>query len=79
MSKLCIETKNYDGLLTIFTEKQREEKSKKHPELRQKLFIEKVKEVIEDPDFVYKDLDIEKDNRFVYYLREFKLNEQIFL
>ena len=53
----CIDTKNHEGVQTIFTEDQRLEKSKKHPELRQQDFIDRVKLTIEKPDFIYEDLD----------------------
>ena len=71
----CIDTKNHEGIRTIFTEEQRALKAKKHPELRQPDFVQRVKEAIERPDFIYRDLD--KDDRAAYYCREFKVNNRV--
>lgn len=75
MAQNCIDTKNYEGVRTIFTEAQRADKAKRHPELRQADFIQRVKEAVEKPDFVYEDLD--KTTRFAYYCREYKINNRI--
>ena len=56
MPENCIETKNYNGIRTVFTKEQRKLKSDKHPELREDQFIERVRKTIECPDFVYEDL-----------------------
>lgn len=53
MSENCIDVRNYEAVRTIFTEKQRRLKSLKHPELREASFIERVKDTIQQPDFVY--------------------------
>ena len=70
----CIDTKNHEGIRTIFPEDQRVEKAKKHPELRQLDFIERVKTTIEKPDFVYEDLD--GGDRHMCYCREYKINSR---
>lgn len=75
MSQFCIETKNHEGKRAIFTEKQRQEKAKKHPELRDDFFIENVQRTIESPTFVYEDLLAME--RVVYYCREFKINSLV--
>lgn len=59
---------------SFFTEDQWQEKQQKHPELREKTFIERVKQTIEAPSFVYE--DFLKSERFVYYCREFKINSR---
>lgn len=71
----CVDTKNYEGVHTVFTESQRAEKAKKHPELRLADFIKKVKETIERPDFVYEDID--DKYHYSYYCREYKINSRI--
>lgn len=71
----CIDTKNYEGKHTVFTEEQRTEKAEKHPELREESFIARVKETIEHPDFIYEDID--KKSRYSYYCREFKINSRV--
>lgn len=70
----CIDTKNHEGIQIIFTEEQRIEKAKKHPELRQEEFIARVKLTIEKPDFIYEDLDAV--DRHVCYCREYKINSR---
>jgi len=75
MSTNCIDTKNYEGIRTVFTEARRLEKAQKHPELRQSSFIERVKKTIEKPDFVYEDMD--GISRRACYCREFKINSRI--
>jgi hypothetical protein len=72
--KNCIDTKNYDGTRTIFIEKQRQQKSLKHPELREESFIKRIKIAIEKPDFVYEDLA--KKGYLVYYKYEYALNDR---
>jgi hypothetical protein len=75
MTKNCIDTKNHEGKHTVFTEKQRVEKAKKHPELREDHFIARVKKTIEIPDFIYEDLD--KKSHLSYYCREYKINSRV--
>ena len=72
-NKFCIDSQNYEGIKTIFTEKQRSLKSDKHPELRVKNFIDRVRTAITNPSFVY--LDLDKKNRYLYYYEELTLKE----
>jgi len=72
MLKNCIDTNNYEKLKIIFTEKQRENKSLKHPELREKGFIKRIKTAVENPSFIYEDLA--KKGRLLYYKYEYSLN-----
>lgn len=71
----CVDTRGYDGVRTVFVESNRMRKSRKHPELRRLDFIERIKEVVETPNFVYEDLD--KINRRAYYGREYKINSRV--
>lgn len=72
---LCLETKDYEGKDTIFTEEQRKEKVPRHPELLDLKFINgRVKKTIQNPDFVYEDL-AQPDKRRVHYLEEYKINK----
>lgn len=70
----CIDTKNHEGVQTIFTEEQRLEKAKKHSELRHTEFIEMVRLTIEKPDFIY--MDLGGSDRHVCYCREYKINSR---
>jgi hypothetical protein len=70
--KNCIDTKNNEGIRVVFVEKQRQQKSLKHPELREESFIKRIKIAIEKPDFVYEDLA--KKGRLVYYKYEYSLS-----
>ncbi len=72
MDKRCVDTKNYEGVQTIFTQEQREKKWLKHPELRDDDFIKRIKSTVEAPSFVYKDLA--KNGRLVYYKYEYSVN-----
>ncbi len=72
MPQNCINTKNYNGIRTIFTKAQRKLKSDKHPELREDEFIKRVQRTIECPDFVYEDLS--QKYRSVYYVRDYGVN-----
>ena len=74
MAKNCIKTKNYAGIRTIFSEEQRNLKSPKHPELREKDFIERIKKTIEKPDFIYADLS--QKYRLAYYLLDYGINSK---
>src|SRR3989344_5213333 len=71
----CIDVKDYSGRRTIFTHRQLELKSPNRPELREEGILERVKETIENPNFVY--LDLEHSDRFVYYRREYKINSRV--
>ncbi|MEK7213733.1 MAG: hypothetical protein AAB637_01275 [Patescibacteria group bacterium] len=75
MSNYYIKTKNIFGVNVIFTEKQREEKMLKHPELRQESFADRIKKTIENPDFIYQDLSDKR--RSVYYSREYAIDSKI--
>lgn len=75
MSEYCIDCKNYDGVRTIFSEKQRKEKALKHPELSETRFIKRVMTAITNPHFVYEDLA--DKNRCAYYIREYAINSRI--
>jgi len=72
---ICLKTKRYNGgKRVIFTEKQRILKSEKHPELREPDFINRrIKNTIENPNFVYQDL-AKPFNREALYITEFKIN-----
>ena len=71
----CLETR-YRGEKVVFTEKQRALKSPKHPELRDMDFIKgRVKNAIEDPDFIYQDL-AHPATRQVHYLAEYCINNE---
>ena len=72
---LCLNVLNYEGRRTIFTEKQLKIKAPKRPELRETGIIERIKVAVQNPTFVY--LDYEHAYRFVYYRREYKINDRI--
>ncbi len=72
MVKYCIQTRNYCSDRVVFTEDQRSSKGAKHPELREEGFIERVRQAIEKPDFVYQDLA--NYSRHVYYRYEYTAN-----
>lgn len=72
--KHCIDLLNYEGIRTIFTEKQRMRKSDKHPDLRNDNFIDRIKATITSPSFVYEDYN--EKNRYSYYYEEFKINSR---
>jgi hypothetical protein len=74
MPHRSIETNNYEGIRTIFTESQIEKKADKHPELRQDDFLTRVQCTIERPDFVYQDM--EKSDYQVYYSKEVEVNSR---
>ena len=70
-------TENYEKRGVIFTEKQRVAKSNKHPELRNKEFINGlVKNAVYSPDFVYEDLANPK-KRHIYYLIVYTINKTV--
>ena len=71
----CLETR-YRGEKVVFTEEQRALKSVKHPELRDIDFIKgRVKNAIEDPDFIYQDL-AHPETRRIHYLKEYSINNE---
>jgi len=72
MKEYCISTKDYAGIKTVFTERQRQLKMLKHPELREYGFIKRVKETIENPGFIYE--DFAEVGRLVYYKHEYSVN-----
>ncbi|MFA6258426.1 MAG: hypothetical protein WCX79_01905 [Candidatus Paceibacterota bacterium] len=72
--KFCIHLLNYERIMTIFTKEQRIKKANKHSELRNEEFIFRVIKTITHPSFIYEDLD--KENRYSYYLEEFKINSR---
>lgn len=71
----CVDTKNYQGVRTIFTENQRTQKAERHPELRLYSVIKRIKKTIESPDFVY--VDMNDECRRSYYCREYKIDSRI--
>jgi hypothetical protein len=75
MTEHSIDIKDYSGKRTVFSEAQRVQKSRKHPELREEHFIMRMKEAIQNPDFIYEDLDTK--TRKVHYRREYSINTRI--
>ena len=71
----CLDVKNYEGRRTVFTYWQRELKAPNRPELREDGILERIKETIENPSFIYQDL--EHSDRFAYYRREYKINSRV--
>lgn len=71
----CIDVKDYSGRRTVFTDRQRELKAPNRPELREDGILERIKETIENPSFIY--LDLEHTNRFAYYLSEYTINSRV--
>ena len=74
MSINCLTVKDCTGVRTIFSEKQRQLKSLKHPELREASFLKRIKETIEKPEFIYQDLA--GLHRLVYYRCEYLINRK---
>ncbi|MDP2692656.1 MAG: hypothetical protein Q8O88_03400 [bacterium] len=74
MEGYCLLTQNYENRGVCFEEKRRKIKALKHSELRDPKFINgRVKQTINNPDFIYSDFDYPK-SREVYYKFEFKIN-----
>lgn len=67
MEKCCIETEDFEGIRTVFTEAQRKAKEAKHPELAGAEFIATVKRAIETPSFVYEDFSQPQIRRAHYF------------
>ena len=72
MSSNCIETTCHDGIKVVFTEEQWKLKCIKRPELRDESILSRIKEALEHPSFVYKDLA--DNDRLVYYKLEYSVN-----
>jgi len=71
----CLDVKDYSGRRTVFTHQQLELKAPNRPELREDGILERIRETIENPTFIY--LDLEHSDRFAYYRREYKINSRI--
>ena len=67
-----LDVKDYGGRRVVFTDQQRELKAPNRPELREKGILERIRRTIENPGFVYS--DIEHRHRLAYYREEYKIN-----
>jgi hypothetical protein len=67
MDRLYLNTTSYDGQVVEFTEKKRQEKAGKHPELTDPAFKVLVELAISSPTFVYDDFE-HPGHRRVHYL-----------
>ena len=69
MGTLCISTTDFLGQTVVLTERCRQEKSVKHPELNDSDFIDLIRKAIARPHFVYEDFALPK-RRWIYYLKK---------
>lgn len=75
--KLCLETKNHEGIKIVFTEAQRQLKAPRHPELREDIFITgRLKQAIQNPDFIYQDFEKPK-HRVAVYKEEYRFDGRV--
>ena len=69
-----LSVKDYMGRKAVFTNKQFDLKAPFRPELREDGIIDRIKETIEKPTFVYEDFEYKK--RLAYYRKEYKINNR---
>tara|TARA_Y100000310_G_scaffold248799_1_gene254748 strand:+ start:940 stop:1272 length:333 start_codon:yes stop_codon:yes gene_type:complete len=65
-SYYIIDVKDYRGFRVVLTKKKWQEKSIKHPELRNKKFLKNIKEAIKNPNQVWQDYSDKKNKRCYY-------------
>ena len=71
----CLTVKDYEGRAVVFTEQQLALKAPRRPELREEGILDRIKETVIRPGFVY--TDFEHSGRLAYYLEEYRLNGRI--
>lgn len=69
---LCLSCIDYAGRRVVFVERQRAFKAQKRPELLERGIIERIRQTLESPVFVYG--DIEHGDRLVYYRDEYAID-----
>lgn len=62
-----LDLKDYRGERVVFLKSKWKEKSKIHPELENKVFLDNLEKAIEEPNFVWEDKSDSKNKRCYYW------------